>query len=121
MNRDHKSVCFDLLDEAKQLFTVRLLPTGVRVGLLVPPVDGSIFPYVCPALAFYTYIDPDGKFFACIYSKDDSGVSIYGNEHTNDVTTSKFLEFLESMEFKCPTRDELAAFCQLVGAYADYW
>lgn len=85
--------------------------------LLIPPIDGSVFAYGRPALAFYVYMDHDNKLFACIHSIDDSGVSIFGGGGGLD----KLVEYIKNQEYRCPTKVELAEFCQSIGAHPDYW
>ena len=119
---------FDLIDQATELFKLKVnQQSNFASGLLYP--SGSPFSYGRPALAMYARVSKSAEsdnyeFFACIRSIDDSGVSIFGPAETIEKAKKrfdKFVEFIRSLEYKCPTRDELREFCKVNGIQEDYW
>jgi hypothetical protein len=125
---------FDLINQATELFELKLVDKDHYLGLLFPGNSTEIFTespfaYSRPALSveFLIRFCPEESkycFFGCIRSIDDSGVSIFGPNETYEIAKSrldKFKEFIESCDYRCPGKDLLKQNCQIIGVYADYW
>lgn len=118
---------FELIEAATKLFELEVTENFAR-GLLYP--TGKPWSYGRAALAVYARVSPQGgdskawEFFACIRSIDDSGVSIFGPSEEKEKAKKrfdKFVEFIKSLEFRCPTPEELREYCKTAGIQEDYW
>lgn len=117
---------FKLIEQATELFKLQK-EQDQCIGLLYPAAEAGVYPYRRPALAVYarvTVVGNTGDFFACIRSIDDSGVSIFGTMEPLEKARGRyvaFVEFIESLEYACPTKEQLREFCQNNGVGEDYW
>ena len=62
--------------------------------------------------------------FACIKSIDDAGCSIYGAECTREeaeATVHKVKEWFMTLEFQCPSKEELTEAMRPLGMFVQVW
>lgn len=123
---------YDMMGEAAEMYRARE-EGGVKFGLLYPSLN-SIWSYKMPAVGWYAQVqeylvEPHGvngtfKFFGCIKSFDDSGMSIWGPleaKEKAEARRNEFVSFLESYEFRCPTWDDMREFDKVFGTYTEFW
>lgn len=123
---------WDGIDQVTELFKLEEVAPNHYTGL-VYPVCGSVFSYGRPALGLYGRIQENlteelnsgtHGFVASIYSIDDSGLTIYGPRETQEKAVgrlNKFISFIKSLQFRCPTREEMQQFDKDAGTYSEFW
>ena len=109
------------IEQSLELFKLEKIKAFHYEGLLYPSPfkdsdDRSPFAYGRPSLGITLYVrqnsDTENEFaaYASIVSIDDSGMTIDGPSESKEKAQErliKFMLFIESLQFRCPTQKEI--------------
>ncbi len=119
---------YDLIEQATELFKMRMISETECEGLLYPKEHGGIWSYGRPAVSYYGtvsyYKDLDKWLFhSAIHSSDDSSVAFHSNYETKEKAMKqfqKFVDWITSLQYACPNRQQVEAYCKMYGFTASY-
>lgn len=113
------------IDDITNLFKLKSAEDGYW-GFLYPSGRPWSYGRACLKLVMRVRPVPNDLFgfSAHILSVDDSGLSIYGPDESEDKAKErlvKFKDFIESWQYACPTPDVMEYECQRIGIFPEYW